>query len=397
MNRFLARHKVMTFCLMALLMAGRTPAAERQPAADPLAPWREGVRVHKVSSQPGQHTIHSYYITSPESPDGSKVLFYASTTPEGHTGDLHILDRAAGEERTIARGITVEDAHRAACQQWVSGGKRVVYHDCRNGQWVVVAIDLATGKEQILARDHQVGWVQPGADLVPIYGCHWNPGQFHDVELVDLASGVVKTALTAAAVREAHPAKVGQLFAEKPISIYFPVLSPDLKRIFFKLATPTGGDFRFSSASYREGLICYDLESLKCKFMDMQWGHPSWHPDSRKIIQVGNQMIDSEGGKKSRIANGPTLSGAHQSISPDGKLFVADGMLPGDKQKDLWSIVVGRIDGGGFVVIHQFDNAHGAKSWRKSHPHPHFSPDGKRIYYNVNSGPWTELYVAESK
>ena len=24
------------------------------------------------------------------------------------------------------------------------------------------------------------------------------------------------------------------------------------------------------------------------------------------------------------------------------------------------------------------------------------SPDGRRIYYNVNSGPWTQLYVAES-
>ena len=27
--------------------------------------------------------------------------------------------------------------------------------------------------------------------------------------------------------------------------------------------------------------------------------------------------------------------------------------------------------------------------------HPAFSPDGKRIYYNVNSGPWTTLHVAE--
>ena len=37
----------------------------------------------------------------------------------------------------------------------------------------------------------------------------------------------------------------------------------------------------------------------------------------------------------------------------------------------------------------------GATTWRKNHPHPAFSPDGKRIYYNGNSGPWTTLHVAE--
>ena len=33
-------------------------------------------------------------------------------------------------------------------------------------------------------------------------------------------------------------------------------------------------------------------------------------------------------------------------------------------------------------IIHRADNTHGARSWRISHPHPVFSPDGKRIYFN---------------
>ena len=37
----------------------------------------------------------------------------------------------------------------------------------------------------------------------------------------------------------------------------------------------------------------------------------------------------------------------------------------------------------------------GATTWRKNHPHPAFSLDGKRIYYNVNSGKYTQLFVAE--
>jgi len=39
--------------------------------------------------------------------------------------------------------------------------------------------------------------------------------------------------------------------------------------------------------------------------------------------------------------------------------------------------------------------SHGAHSWRPSHPHPVFSPDGKRIYDNVSDGEFTRPFVAE--
>ena len=61
-----------------------------------------------------------------------------------------------------------------------------------------------------------------------------------------------------------------------------------------------------------------------------------------------------------------------------------------------WGVVVADMCGTNYVVIHHFDNSHGAKSWRVSHPHPVFSADGQRIYFNVSSGPWTQLYVAEA-
>ncbi|HEV7401906.1 MAG TPA: hypothetical protein VGO11_03235, partial [Chthoniobacteraceae bacterium] len=49
-----------------------------------------------------------------------------------------------------------------------------------------------------------------------------------------------------------------------------------------------------------------------------------------------------------------------------------------------------------WVVLQIFSNAKGAKTWRHNHPHPTFSADGRRVYYNVNSGDWTTLMVAES-
>ena len=231
----------------------------------PPRPWLSGVKIHPVSDQPNRHTMHSYYVTTPESPDGKWVLFYTSTSPTGEEqGEIHIRERATGVEKVLARHITTEDAHRVACQQWISGGKRVAYHDVRDGHWVVAVVDVKTGEERVLARDRQIGFGAPAGDIIPIYSPHWNPGEHRDIELLNVETGKTTTAVTAAAVTEKYSDFVTRAFSGKPISLFFPVLSPDGKRIFFKLATSTStdGNFRSAKASLRLGLVVYDLEKL---------------------------------------------------------------------------------------------------------------------------------------
>lgn len=365
---------------------------------DPLARWQSGVTVRPVSPQPGRHTIHSYYVTTPESPDGRHVLYYVSQAANGHVGDLCVVERASGVETVLVRGLNTEDAHRAACQQWVSGGRRVAYHDVRDGQWVVAVVDVDALRERVLVRDRQLGFGQGADDLLPVYGCHWKPGRHRDLELVHAATGELRTVVTAEAVRAAYGDWVQKEFGGQPISIFFPVLSPDRKRVFFKLAAGSGSDnFRSSAASHRQGLLGFDLEEDRLLFMRPKWGHPAWSPDSRWIIEMGNLLIDSDDGATRRIPDQPQLRGCHPSLSPDGRLFVEDGLSesiggpPGQ-----WAILVGDLRGRRHVILHRFDNTRGARSWRPSHPHPVFSPDGRRIYFNVSSGDWTQLYVAEA-
>ena len=385
---------------------GKTPPR----AADPLARWRDGVTIAPVSRVAGRHTMHAYYTASPERPGGGAALFYASTTREGYTGSLYLAARggdaedgsAAGQEIELVSGLTVEDAHRAACQQWVSGGRRVVYHDYRDGAWVVAALDVspdgATHAERVLTGDRLVGWGQPEADLVPLYGTHWLPNTHRDLELLDVASGAVRTVLTAEAVRAAYPEAVADTFGDRPVSIFFPVLSPDLSRVFFKLATATGEDFRSPKASRRAMLICYDLAGGRFLFADERWAHPAWHPDSRTIVDVPHALIDSDTGSRRTLDGLPPLPGAHPSFSPDGTLCVSDvaldrmpgaGAAPGE-----WGIVVEDLAAQRSVLLHRFDESQGAASWRRCHPHPVFSPDGRRIYFSTGSSPWTQLQVA---
>src|SRR5438876_6898781 len=92
----------------------RARTTDHETDHDPLAPWRHGVTVSPVSAVAAQHTIHAYYTACPESPDGSHVVCYASTTPEAYTGEIHVLDRRTGEETVLVRHVEVEDSHRAA-------------------------------------------------------------------------------------------------------------------------------------------------------------------------------------------------------------------------------------------------------------------------------------------
>jgi len=380
----------------ALLLFLLALSTHGEPVDEPIDAWRRRVKVRPVTAVPARHSIHAYINTTPESPDGKWILFYTSSEREGYRGEIRIQDRATGREEVLARGVTVEDAHRAACQQWVSGGRRVVFHDYRGGEWMVVAIDIATRKETILARRRMVSWGQPMHDLVPVYGPHWAPGEHRDLELANAATGEIRTVVKASEVRARFPELVAREFGDRPVSIFFPVLSPDLKRVFFKLATPTGTDFRSKTASHRETLIACDLASGKFLFARARWGHPAWLPDSRTILNMNNVLIDSDDGAERTIPDLPVFRGSHPSVSPRGDLWVTDSLMESfGGRTGEWGIALADLRGRRYEFLHRFDNGGGASSWRVSHPHPAFSLDGRRIYFNVNETSWTQLHVAE--
>jgi Tol biopolymer transport system component len=362
----------------------------------PFAVWRDQVQVREALPAAAEHTIHAYFNTCPESPDGRWVLYYASKDVDADSGELRVLERATGMVTTLAHITKVEDAHRAACQQWVDGGRSIAYHDCRDGRWLVAAVDLATGKERIIAHDRQLGFGSPTLALLPLYGCHWNPGEHRDLELTDVRSGNIVSSVRIADVVTAHQAWIENIFSTtEGLSVFFPVLSPDGSKVFFKVAKGRGGiDFRGMSASRRDGKIVWDLTNEKplCRF-DF-WGHPSWAPNSAGIFEKGNVLTTLADQQSQRFAKGSPSD--HPSLSPDATLFVTDADLTKrEGVAGVWGVIVGNASAEGYAIIHRFVNNQGTTSWRRSHPHPVFSADGRRIYFNVSAGSWTRLHVAE--
>lgn len=363
---------------------------------DPLSRWR-AARIAEVPAPAGRHSIHAYFNTCPESPDGGRVLYYASSDRDGGSGELLVVERATGAYRAVARIAMAEDAHRAACQQWCDGGARLAWHDCRAGRWTVLAASADGGGERVLAEDRQLGFGSPREHRLPLYGCHWHPGRHRDLDHADARTGTVACVVPIAEVVAAHHDWIMREFATAQVSVFFPVVSPDGSKVFFKVARGRGGeDFRGMDASHRQGKVVWDL-ATGCGIRRFdEWGHPSWAPASDGICEKGNVLTDLVSGAARVLAPGSPSN--HPGISPDGRLFVTDAHLGhhGVGVRGEWGIVVGSTGAdGAWAIIDRFMMDGGAESWRRPHPHPVWSADGRRIYYNRNRGAWTRLQVAE--
>ncbi|MDF3129106.1 biopolymer transporter Tol [Kiritimatiellaeota bacterium B1221] len=354
----------------------------------------EHARIEPVGTILNRHTLHSYFVTAPESPNGKWVVFFASTDPTAERGDLILLERSSGKEKVLASGIQAEDAHRGACQQWITN-RYVVYHDGSGNEWIVYAVEIATGERHILARDRQLGFGAPQHPWVPVYGKHWNPGPHRNLELIQVETGEVHTPVTADDVINHYPEWIDARFGSRDLSIFFPVLSPDAKKVFFKMAKPGNGpSCRGNAVSDREGKVVFNLETNTFIRLFEFWGHPSWQPDGSGILEKGNFREDLDSGHTHTYSERAPSN--HPSYHPSGQLYVSDADVSWREygQSGEWAIIVGSCSEDRWLIVDQFNQQGGASSWRRNHPHPIFNAAGNRLYYNVSRGDWTRLMVA---
>ncbi len=370
------------------------------PENDLLTPWTQHATIRPVVPNAQGHTIHTYFNTCPESPTGRYVLYFEASDNDAHHGQVCMFDRKSGESQVVGRDIENEDGHRVAYQQWVCEGRRIVYQTLRDGQWQVVVVDRKTLESHVMAVGRQLGFADPNGHVVPLHGTHWSPGEHRDLELLDVETGRIDTVITFDQIYKTFAKQIDPLFEgyAQPTSIFFPVLAPGGGRVMFKLAGPKDGTFRSPTASHRPGIITYDLEHDRPLYMDKQWAHPNWHPDGRTILRAGNRLFDTDTGRVQPIPGLPNFPGSHPVVHPNGQIFATDTHLPSPEGKDevkTWGIAIAPLTGNTHVMLpHQFADTP-VTSWRPPHPHPTFSADGKRLYYNANDGQRSQLYVAE--
>src|SRR5262245_21382000 len=80
------RTTLLLLILAVMLGSAANIALAQANSKDELAPWKADFKVAPVSAN-DHHSIHAYFNTSPESPDGRWILYYASITADSHDGE----------------------------------------------------------------------------------------------------------------------------------------------------------------------------------------------------------------------------------------------------------------------------------------------------------------------
>ena len=257
---------------------------------------------------------------------------------------------------------------------------------------MISAVEVATGERRELCEGRQLGWGRADLDFVPLHGLHWAPGEHRDLELLDVRSGEITVAVRLEDAAGVATAELRERLGGEAASIFFPVVSPDGRRVIFKLSRPDSGVFRDPRASRREGLFAWDLAEGRMLHVRDAWGHPAWHPDSRRVITTPSMAIDVETGSERTIEGLEPLRGSHPSFSPDGRVLVSDFA----DEAGRWGVAVAGPDAPRWRVLHlAAAPGPGTASWRPPHPHPALSAEGRRVYLNVNLGAWCVCHVAE--
>lgn len=363
--------------------------------------WRDAKARPVLPNTAYQHVLHSYFNHCPESPDGRWVLMFLSPQDDAHLGDVVILERHTGQLITLATQVTTEDAHRQAYQQWIAGGRYVIFQNLVQDHWQIERVDIVSLKREVIHRDRLLGWSQPLSDFAMLYPPHWQTNTNRDIECLDVHTGQVRKAILAEDVYPKVKSLIDKRLPDvdvKNISLFFPILSPDQSRVMFKLASPSGDGFQAESASRRVGLIVWDIANNQFVACGDQWGHPSWHPDSKQIAKVTNQLLDGDTLATRPILDLPHFHGSHPSISPDGQWYVTDVLLHTFNGKpNQWGVALASMKTGQWRFIHRNETAEaGTTSWRPPHPHSTFNAQSNRIYFNANHHRSMQLHVLDS-
>jgi len=255
------------------------------------------------------------------------------------------------------------------------------------GEWVVAVVDVED-RRGTRAREEPAEFLgRPDADVVPLYGPHWNPGEHRDLELVNVESGEIRTVLTNEASREISG--VDRQDVRRAADVDF-------------LSRPQSDGRRCSSRWPRRETA---IRAAKAPAGGRARSATARGPALLFLIAVGPSVVasrleddrrdaepaDPHGvGAVERLPVCPTAAPAilpraptERSWSPTARWSVSAGPeTTGHRVMD--------IRGNDHVIIHKFDNSHGAASWR-SRTAPGVQRRRRRIYFNVSSGPWTSF------
>jgi Tol biopolymer transport system component len=332
--------------------------------------------------------IHAYYDLCPESPDGRWVTYFEFLGDVPGPGRVVVARPDGSESRTIAESPS-GSAHNGALQQWAGDG-HVVFSPPGEGPATSAVASL--GDEPPREVPGAVRMVHPQGSLALA-----SPGRpAHAVWLIDLKRGKARTLLTVEDGLAVHPEAEA---IEKPEALIFmnSKWSPDGRR-FLTVFNNEGYRRRHPELRRVKSLLVGEADGSGLRYLKDFGHHPSWSPDGAFVHSYdrsdegGQDMVAQPlDGQEAQVVLRGAL-GVHGTLSLDGRRLITD--VYDWPEAGRAAILRYDLTTGGYDVLVLMalpDTTHKAGC----HPHPVFSRDRKRVYFNSTDSGVPRLYAIE--
>ena len=352
-------------------------------------------------SDPSAWTIHCYFDITPESPGGRRVAMFR-IAPDKASGQVLVVNADGTDRREVGEPIVAPMGpnwhHGEAAQQWLDD-RRIVHNRVRaDGRPISAIVDVDTGELRTL--DVTVRMIHPSRPLGITSSHEMNLGTGGDGEpqavfKVDLDSGAVRRLFDVNDVLAIHP--LAEVARRYDMRFKHTKWSPDGTRFLVVFHNEHLRDVHRGPDRVKS-IILADADGGTLRYLGEFGHHPMWSPDGRDVLTYerradGGQSLvarPADGGERRTLLD--PAPGAHGSLDPAATTLVTD-TVPGP--------------GGGDGAVFTLDLATGARRTlatfthppisldHRVHPHPAWSRDGRRVYFNAAPDGTAQVFAVE--
>ncbi len=341
--------------------------------------------------------VHRYYDIMIEGPEGSRLLYFEFDGPIPGPGRIIVADADGSNPREIAK---TDEAigHMGGSASWLGPATLAYSPTFMSGSGAFI-IDIDTG-ETIgeIAADVRSFSTANGLAVLLGEGAYNDPERFRKrqrLQTFDPATGEQKLLVTAEQCHAIHPLR--DRFDPDHTNFQNPKWSPDGTQLFTVFGTEV---YRRCSRDHEysriKSLMLMDADGGNLQYISEFGHHPMWTPDGQAIVcyEINGKSQDvvlhhlEDGRKKVLLADFP---GVHCSFNRAQTHLVTDVFHHNDERADI--LLIDLCSGEREVLASgrhgPFDHVTG------SHPHPQWSRDESKIFFNMADTGQPQLYAVD--
>jgi len=324
----------------------------------------------ELISSPNDDAVISYFQQCPESPDGKRVAYTIFHVPD--TMEVVVKELASGKTTSVAK-IKGQSRHNGAHPVWANN-ETLIYGS--PSEYEIYYHSIKNNKIKKYAGGQISDYSEKNNKLLMINN---NPGKGKTgIYMLDFNTKVSKCLIS---VEEVATLKE-TIGTKNPVEYWridHPYWSPNGKKILFQIKTA-----KDKSTKNDDYIFYADENGQNINFIGRKPMHVQWWDDESVFGHDWQDKMDYHmrrynlKGKMLEELSGP---GCHGAVSPNRNWIVSESWYNSDP---IQVFLYKKGDPEAMKLIYQQPAiVNGIKFWEvRSHIHPAFSRDGKKVYFN---------------